>query len=687
MAAQKPLYIDVNNDHSVFLTGDFVDVTNGGTGAVDAAGARTNLGLALGTNVQAWDADLDAVAALASTGIPVRTGAGTWAQRTLQPPAAGLTITNPAGVAGDPTFALANDLSALEALGSTGFAVRTAADTWAQRVIATAGATRIAITNGDGVAGNPTIDLANITDSGVGTFKKITVDTFGRVTGTTAVVAADITALVDATYINVGGDTMTGFLTLNADPTNALHAVTKQYADAIGAGQRVKTSVRALGNTNVSTANPGTAVFDGVTLNNGDRLLLTGQTSPAENGPWVFNGAGAALTRPADYNTSAQAAPNDTFWVNEGTNFADTAWTLTTNGVITLGSTGLTFTQSSGLGQVVAGAGLTKTGNQLDIGTASTARIVVNADNIDLATTGVTAGTFTKITVDVYGRATAGATATPADIGAQPADSDLTALANIATTGLYAVTATGTSATRTLQAPAAGFTITNPAGVAGDPTFVLANDLAALEALAGTGIAVRTAADTWAQRQIVSAGGRISITNPAGIAGNIDVDLTSGVVTPGTYNSVTVDTYGRVTAGSVASATVDSTVVALQNNQGAATAIGRAVYTDASGTVKLAQSNAAGTSKVTGLQLDVNVNAAATGNYVTEGVVTATTVQWDAVTGQAGGLTPDAYYYLSGSTAGAITPTAPTTNYLCRIGKAVSTTKMLVRVEPRVRLT
>jgi hypothetical protein len=51
---------------------------------------------------------------------------------------------------------------------------------------------------------------------------------------------------------------------------------------------------------------------------------------------------------------------------------------------------------------------LTKTGNTLDVGTASSSRIVVNSDNIDLATTAVTAGTYQSMTVDAYGRVTAG---------------------------------------------------------------------------------------------------------------------------------------------------------------------------------------------------------------------------------------------------------------------------------------
>ena len=103
------------------------------------------------------DPDLIAIAALSGTGIAVRTAANAWALRTLQAPAAGLTITNPAGVAGDMTFALANDLAALEGLASTGIAVRTAANTWAQRTIAVGSG--LAIADAGGVAGNPTVTL------------------------------------------------------------------------------------------------------------------------------------------------------------------------------------------------------------------------------------------------------------------------------------------------------------------------------------------------------------------------------------------------------------------------------------------------------------------------------------------------------------------------------------------------
>jgi hypothetical protein len=126
---------------------------SGGAGDVTALLAGD-----LGVTVQAWDADLDALAALAGTGLVVRTAAAAYVERTLTGPAAGISVSNGDGVAGNPTLALADDIAALEALGSTGIAVRTGANTWAQRTITAAGGAFWA--DGDGVSGNPTIDVA-----------------------------------------------------------------------------------------------------------------------------------------------------------------------------------------------------------------------------------------------------------------------------------------------------------------------------------------------------------------------------------------------------------------------------------------------------------------------------------------------------------------------------------------------
>lgn len=74
----------------------------------------------------------------------------------------------------------------------------------------------------------------------------------------------------------------------------------------------------------------------------------------------------------------------------------------------------------------------------------------------------------------------------------------------------------------TITPPAAGITVTNGPG---SITLGLANDLAAVEGLGTTGIAVRAAANTWTTRQITSADGSVTITNPAGIAGDIDLSV------------------------------------------------------------------------------------------------------------------------------------------------------------------
>lgn len=143
--------------------------------------------------------------------------------------------------------------------------------------------------------------------------------------------------------------------------------------------------------------------------------------------------------------------------------------------------------------------------------------------------------------------------------GKQPLDATLTAVAAYNTNGLVTQTAADTFAGRTLTAPAAGFTVTNPAGVAGNPTFVLANDLAAVEGLATTGLATRTAADTWAVRTLAGTANQITLANGDGVAGNPTVSLPAAITAPGSLVVTTDATVnGNTTLGN---GDTDATVV------------------------------------------------------------------------------------------------------------------------------
>jgi hypothetical protein len=124
------------------------------------------------------------------------------------------------------------------------------------------------------------------------------------------------------------------------------------------------------------------------------------------------------------------------------------------------------------------------------------------------------------------------------------------------------------------------------------------------------------------------------------------------------------------------------------NNNAGAVVIGQAVYVDGGGTVDLAQADAAATKDVLGLVFDSTIAAAASGGVITTGVLTATTGEWDAVTGQVGGLTAGAKYWLDPTTAGSLTPTAPTTTgqYVAPVGKALSTTEFEVDVDHTILL-
>jgi hypothetical protein len=325
---------------------------------------------------QGLDAGLTALAVFNTNGIIVQTADNAYAGRTTVAPAAGVTITNPDGVAGDITFALADDLAGLEGLAGTGFAVRTGTSAWTNRALVSGSSARVVITNGDGVAAAPTIDLATVTNSASGTFLKLATDGYGRVTGTTAVLLTDIEAIAETTYVHAAGDTMdsgavltfTGVgskLILPNLPTADTDAANKAYVDSIAAGLSWKTAVRVASTGNLDLTGGSLTAIDGVNLANGDRILVKNQTLPAQNGIYVYSSTGNLATRATDMDLAAEFA-GATVFVTEGTANADSGWTQTAE-VVAVGTTAVAFAQFSGSSTYNWGVGLVASGNTVNI--------------------------------------------------------------------------------------------------------------------------------------------------------------------------------------------------------------------------------------------------------------------------------------------------------------------------------
>ena len=168
-------------------------------------------------------------------------------------------------------------------------------------------------------------------------------------------------------------------LTNLGTPVAGTDAVTKTYADNLSAGLSWKDAARAALTTN--RALTGLTAVDGVTPVANDRILLMGQTAPAENGLWLAQSG--AWTRPTDYDAAGEAEGAAVF-VLEGTANADKAFVNTTNAPITIGTTGTVWVQFGG-GQIyTAGAGLTGT-TTFDV-VAGDTTLTVAADDVRVNT-------------------------------------------------------------------------------------------------------------------------------------------------------------------------------------------------------------------------------------------------------------------------------------------------------------
>jgi hypothetical protein len=263
--------------------------------------------------------------------------------------------------------------------------------------------------------------------------------------------------------IAMGTNKITGLGT----PTDGTDAATKNYVDSAAQGIDWKASVRVATTTNlVGTYDNGAGTItgdenvgleiDGISLDVYQRVLVKNQTTASQNGIYSVNAGGGFLSpwvliRSTDADTGAELTSNFAVFVEEGTVNADQGYVLTNDGEITVGTTALTFTQFTGLGQVVAGDGLAKTGNTLSVNAGTGISITGDAVTNDgvLSITGtanqITASASTGA-ITLSGPQDLHSAATPTFAGVNAGSGNVTA-GSITLTDALLGTATATAST------------------------------------------------------------------------------------------------------------------------------------------------------------------------------------------------------------------------------------------------
>lgn len=265
----------------------------------------------------------------------------------------------------------------------------------------------LTVTNGDGVAGDPTVELK---DSGVsaGAYTKVTVDAKGIVTKGENPTTLDGYGITDA--IKKSGDTMTGALKV-PDPVADDDAVNKRYADSVALGYVYHVSCATGTNQNLDgsyqdgtsqsgfpgvgatftlTADTGnTTQIGGLTLRKDMRVMLLGQTDAKQNGcykvttfPEQASGQ-VVLTRVDDFDGHPEIQyKGATFLITHG-DLRGTSWRLMNTGTITFGTDDINFVQISAPNEYTAGSGIDISANAISVKAGTTVQVI--GGNLEVA--------------------------------------------------------------------------------------------------------------------------------------------------------------------------------------------------------------------------------------------------------------------------------------------------------------
>jgi|21_taG_2_1085346.scaffolds.fasta_scaffold18170_2 hypothetical protein len=229
--------------------------------------------------------------------------------------------------------------------------------------------------------------IANLVDARTKTLTNTTIDAEGTGNSITNIVNANIKAsagIATSKIANFDTQVQTSRLDQMAAPTAAValgsqkitgladgvastDAATKGQVDIAQAGLDAKSACRVATTANITLS--GEQSIDGVTTTT-DRVLVKNQSTASQNG--IYVSASGSWARSTDADANAEVTSGLYTFITEGTANGSTGFVLTTDDPITVGTTALTFSQFSGLAQLVGGTGITKTGNTISIDTSVT---------------------------------------------------------------------------------------------------------------------------------------------------------------------------------------------------------------------------------------------------------------------------------------------------------------------------
>lgn len=475
-----------------------------------------------GTITIALANDVAAIEALSGSGFSARTGTDTWALRSFVAPAAGLSITNPAGTGGNPTFALANDLAAVEGLSGTGFAVRTTADTWATRTI-TGTSGNILVSNGDGVSGNPTLNLVNVGTAG--TYAQVTTDAFGRVISGNAQLPF---ASLSSTPTTLGGYGITDAVPASRTVTAAAPLVVNGVNTAVTLANNLTLAISQFTSSAsgvVPASGGGTTNFlraDGTWANPGGgtvtSVAVSGSTGLAVSGSPITTSGTISLTLGTELQGLSALASNG-YVLRSG------AGTYTTQA--TIPNSGLTNSAVT----LNAGGGISITGGSLSLGGSAT---ITNTGVTSLAAgsnISVSAATG-AVTVSVTGTVPNATNAT-----------NITSIDDISTNATwYPTLHTGTNVTTSLRTSSTKLSFNPSSGVLSATTFSGAHSGSGAGLTSIPNSALNNSSITVNAGTGMSGGGAVSlggsvtlnnagVTSLAGTANQVSVSAATGGVT------------------------------------------------------------------------------------------------------------------------------------------------------------